>query len=329
MVVVVVCNVTGRQGRAIVARFQELRARQKSIRVTIRGLTRNKNSQKAKRLLEGLQNKDLLKLYDVDYDDASSFTQAFESADALLLNVIMSKEESQQYRNILTAALAAKTIRHVIYSSNTECQLDHGIPHWETSWKTEQYLEKLASYHPELTYHVLRYAHCNDNLLSFYRPGLNDTTIYVPWDPSVPVHTASVKDGARVACKLFLDPSLLPHGHKLDVVTDFCSPHNMAAAVSLASGGTTVEAYKGPWLLLNVSRPTGPKILFPSPTRFERCCETRLRPGSHSKPSRPFASGTLEAATKPAGIFPSMQGDFKGPLVQAHVGSSMNRSRNF
>jgi hypothetical protein len=81
---------------------------------------------------------------------------------------------------------------------------------------------------------------------------LNDTTIYVPWDPSVPVHTASVKDGARVACKLFLDPSLLPHGHKLDVVTDFCSPHNMAAAVSLASGGTTVEAYKGPWILLNV-----------------------------------------------------------------------------
>jgi hypothetical protein len=87
------------------------------------------NSRKAKRLLEGLQNKDLLELYDVDYDDASSFTQAFESADALLLNVIMSKEESQQYRNILTAALAAKTIRHVIYSSNTECQLDHGIPH--------------------------------------------------------------------------------------------------------------------------------------------------------------------------------------------------------
>jgi len=251
MVVVVVGNVTGAQGRAIVERFQELQAKQQSIKVTIRGLTRNKHSQKARHLLEGLVNQDLLELYNVDYDDASSFTQAFDGADALLLNVIMSKKESQQYRNMLAAALEAKTIQHIIYSSSTECQLDHGIPHWETSWKTEQYLDTLSSDHPQLTYHVLRYAHCNDNLLTFYKPA-SDGTMYVPWDPSVKVHTASVRDGARVACKLFLNPTLLPHGHRLDVVTDFCSPHDMAACVSRAKGGATVTAYKGPWILLNV-----------------------------------------------------------------------------
>ncbi len=62
----------------------------------------------------------------------------------------------------------AKTIRHMIYSSSAECQIDHGIPHWETSWKiTEQYLQTSLEDDSAFRYHVLRHAHCNKNIVGF------------------------------------------------------------------------------------------------------------------------------------------------------------------
>lgn len=67
-------------------------------------------------------------------------------------------------------------------------------------------------------------------MLTFYRPD-GDGWMPFPWDPSVRVHTASVRDGARAACKLFLDPSSLPPGGMIDVTTDFRSPDEMAAEV--------------------------------------------------------------------------------------------------
>ena len=76
-----------------------------------------------------------------------------------------------------------------------------------------------------------------------------------PWDPSVPVHTASVRDGARVVGKLFQDPTLLPSGATLDVVTDFSSPNDMAQAITMAGSNTLqIQAYKGPWIFLKVIR---------------------------------------------------------------------------
>lgn len=145
MLLVVVGNVTGAQGRAIVERFRERNRlasqnaedSQRTI-VRVRGLTRNKGSARARDLLRENEN---LELYDVDYNDASTFDEPFRGADALFLNVIMSKREAGQYKLMIEAALQSGTIRHIVYSSAAECQLDHGVPHWETSWGTERHLQ--------------------------------------------------------------------------------------------------------------------------------------------------------------------------------------------
>lgn len=255
MSVIVIANVTGAQGQAIVERFQELIRRSQDGKSTIqvRGLTRNKGSTKAQNLLRGKE--DFLELYSVDYNDASTLKEAFHNANALFLNVIMSKQESHQYKIMMEVALNSGTIRHVIYSSSSECQRNHGVPHWKTSWDTErklqQMLRKQQQNHP-ITVHILRYAHCHENILTYYKPSKRGWMAF-PWDPSVQVHTASVRDGARVACQLFLNPLRMPSGDIMDITTDVCSPHEMAAAVSRHKG-QTVRAYKGPWMLLHMVR---------------------------------------------------------------------------
>ena len=158
------------------------------------------------------------------------------------------------YVSILEAAMKAKAqganLRHIIYSSSSECQRrDHMVPHWETSWHTEQHLKQLSE-DQDVNIHFVRYAHCNENLLAFYAPSKSGWMAF-PWDVSVSVHTASVQDGARVVCKLFLDPKIMPNGDSIDIVTDFASPEEMAKAVSKVQG-RQVQAFKGPWILLNV-----------------------------------------------------------------------------
>ena len=249
MLIVVIANITGTQGQAVVERFKELGQLEDNAdnsKLIIRGLTRNKESPKAKDLLKRYEN---IELYNVDYDDASTLEEPFYGANALLVNLIMSKNEPHQYKQMIDAAIKSSTLRHLIYSSSGECQLDHGVPHWETSWGTEQYLNTLQQQHKDLTYHILRYFHCNENMITYYKP--TNEFMPFPFDPAVKVYTASVRDGARVACKLFLDPSLLPSGGILDIATEFCSPQEMAEAVSKAMG-QPIQAYKGPWILLNI-----------------------------------------------------------------------------
>ncbi|KAL3928664.1 MAG: hypothetical protein SGARI_004970 [Bacillariaceae sp.] len=94
---------------------------------------------------------------------------------------------------------------------------------------------------------MVRYAHCNENMQSFFAP--KKGWMAFPWDPSVEIHTASVRDGARVACKMFCEPDLLDYGEAIDIVSDFMSPNKMAEYITNTTG-TTTKAYKGPWIFI-------------------------------------------------------------------------------
>ena len=75
---VVVCTVTGTQGKEITQRFSELNEARKAAGVApmhVRRLTRNKNSSHAKKLAEKYPD---LTLVDVDYASAESLKSAFE-----------------------------------------------------------------------------------------------------------------------------------------------------------------------------------------------------------------------------------------------------------
>ena len=65
MLIVVIANITGTQGQAVVERFKELRQLEDNAdnsKLIIRGLARNKESPKAKDLLKRYEN---IELYNV------------------------------------------------------------------------------------------------------------------------------------------------------------------------------------------------------------------------------------------------------------------------
>ena len=74
---IVICTVTGTQGREIVGRFRKLLATGNSnTKNHIRGLTRDKSSARATKLLEG--NEEFLSLVNVDYGSEESIREALK-----------------------------------------------------------------------------------------------------------------------------------------------------------------------------------------------------------------------------------------------------------
>ena len=109
--------------------------------------------------------------------------------------------------------------------------------------------------HPAFSYHTLRFSHLNDYLLTPPQAP-SDGWIAYPWQPSIRVHTASAKDGARVVCKLVSQPDAYKNGTTLNVVTEYKNPHEMAQFITLATG-TPIQAYKGPASLVTLGQLTG------------------------------------------------------------------------
>lgn len=160
--------------------------------------------------------------------------------------------QTKMYERIIDCA-ANVGVKHIIYSSVVECDQDkdHGIPHWDCARHTEGYLAiRQDETKNAFTYHILRYAHVNDNLLpgNHHAPS-EDGWIAYPYHPSIRMHTASARDGARVACKLFCQPNSLKNGAVMNMITDFRNPHEMAQFITLATG-KPVQAFKGPATLL-------------------------------------------------------------------------------
>jgi NmrA-like family len=261
---VAVCTVTGNQGREIAQRFHKMNqaASAGNQKYHVRGLTRDKTSKRAAKLVEktGPQT---LSLVDVDYWSKESLRAALKGADALYINSTMSKDEAKQYEQIIDVAVDEVGIQHLIYSSTVECQKDHGVPHWETSQHTEMYLQQkyqeCKGTAKQFGYHLVRFSNCNENMLTYFAP--KNGYMAFPYDPSVGGHTASVKDGARVACRLFAQPNSLPMDGTgiVNVATEYRTANDWAAAVTKAKAGETdcfgkakkpIRAYKGPWIFV-------------------------------------------------------------------------------
>ena len=201
----------------------------------------------------------LLDLQQVDYSSSISLREALTGANALYLNCTVTMyQDNNLYKRIIDAAIRVG-VQHIVYSSIVGCDKEpqHGIPHWDGARHIEAYL---AIRHDEtrqaFRYHIIRYApHCNEHLLTHYAPS-DDGWIAYPWHPSIRVHTASARDGARVVCKLFCQPESLKNGAIMNMITDFRNPHEMAQYITLATE-KPVQAYKGPASLVTMGHLMG------------------------------------------------------------------------
>jgi len=129
--IILVTGVTGRQGGAVA---RELLRRG----YTVRGLTRNPESQKARALTE-LE----VELFQGNFDDAASLDAALDGADGIFAVTDFWEHDYEQEiahgRNLVDAAVRAET-SFFVFSSVASSDQATNIPHFDSKWEIEKYL---------------------------------------------------------------------------------------------------------------------------------------------------------------------------------------------
>lgn len=69
-----------------------------------------------------------------------------------------------------------------------------------------------------------------------------------------PFHASSLRDAARVTCKLFAEPWKLKNGAYQDAATEVITVDKTAAALCAARNGEPVEAVRGPWIFVTFGK---------------------------------------------------------------------------
>ena len=248
---VAICAATGKQGREVIKRFQEINENNTYENRVFhsKALTRSRASTVAISFSK-LPN---VTVAETNYSSIESLKNVLGGVDAVYLNYAMVENEAEIERSVIDAAIESG-VKHIIYASTVGCEKDHGVPHWASSYKTEEYLKECHSNCIEkkegcedFKYHFVRLGHFNENILpGSYFPPKNGMITY-PWRSDARCGTSSLRDVARVSCKLFAEPWKLDNGSSIDAITDCFTPDNIAEYLSNATGEET-RATKGPWI---------------------------------------------------------------------------------
>jgi uncharacterized protein YbjT (DUF2867 family) len=187
-----VTGATGNQGSAVVKNL--LKAG-----FNVIGLTRNLNSEKA-RTLQNLG----AQMVQGDLNSPDTYKEHLIGAYGvfgLMTYVHGVNKELQQ--GIQLANLAKQNgIKHFLYSSVSGCNLNTGIPHWESKYKIEQHIKSLG-----LPYTIVR-------LVSFYQNFLfpqvssriNKGKLVTPTGVDKTMQFISTDDMGPICTKIFLEP---------------------------------------------------------------------------------------------------------------------------
>jgi uncharacterized protein YbjT (DUF2867 family) len=238
---IVICAATGNQGKEVINRFREINeTNQYEKTFYLKALTRSASSKEAMEISSNVS------VVETNYS-TESMNAIFKGVDALYLNYAMVKNEAEVESSIIDAALNAG-VKHIVYASTISCENDHGVPHWTSSYATEEHLKKCHSESANnFLFHFVRLGHFNENMLpGSYFPPKNGKLTY-PWRSDARFPTSSLRDAARVACKLFAEPWKLANGSSIDTVTEYVTTEQIAAGISKAEG-KFIKAAKGPWI---------------------------------------------------------------------------------
>ncbi len=147
---VFVTGATGNQGGAVVRHLLS-----KGYRV--KALVRNPDSPRAKSLVQ--ENVEIIK---GDLNDTASYRNHLQNTDAVFCNLHFKEgvdKETRQGFNFVTIS-KEQGVKHIIYSSVIGCDLNTGIPHWESKWKIENHIKSTR-----IDFTILRPASLFENLL--------------------------------------------------------------------------------------------------------------------------------------------------------------------
>lgn len=189
--VILVSGVTGRQGGAVAQALLKSR-------FSIRGLTRNPDSQRAKKISAlGIE------LVKGDFSDTESLRQAMTGVYGVFSVQNFWEHgyeaEVQQGKNLIDAAVAAN-VEHFIFSSVASANHNTGIPHFDSKYETEQYLAAAR-----IPFTIFRPVAFMDNW-EYSKEKILSGTLSSPFSESARLQQIAVKDIGRFVALAFEKP---------------------------------------------------------------------------------------------------------------------------
>jgi uncharacterized protein YbjT (DUF2867 family) len=221
---ILVTGVTGRQGGAVA---RELLRRGYSVR----GLTRNPESQRARALTE-LD----VELFRGNFDDAASLDAALQGADGIFAVTDFwehgYEQEIAHGRSLVDAAVRAGT-SFFVFSSVASADQATNIPHFDSKWEIEKYLLESG-----LDHAVVRPVSFMENW-SLDSDDVATGRIVTAGDPERPHQYIAVRDIARFVADAF-DAKDRWNGVALDIAADEISLVKICAILTEIMGRPVV-----------------------------------------------------------------------------------------
>ena len=220
---VLVIGATGNQGGAVV---QSLLPKGYDIRT----ITRNPDSDKAKKLTE-----QGVKVMKGDFSDADSLLKAATGVDTIyaMTTPFETSTEAETKQGIALADVAKTAdVGHFIFSSVANADKSTGIPHFDSKYEIEKYIKSLG-----IPYTVSAPAFFIDNYLApFMLPALKDEGKLKQGMPAnKPLQQVSVKNlGAFVASLVGRREKVF--GKRINIAGDEVTGDEVATVLSKASG---------------------------------------------------------------------------------------------
>jgi len=204
---VLVIGATGQQGGSL-ARLL-LQSKHK-----VYALTRNRNARSS--AIQDLENSGA-NIVEGNLDDPDSLRQVVKNIESIFLMGTPFEDgiEGEIRRGKLVADIAKENkIEHLVYSSVVNADKNTGIPHFESKYKVEQYIDNLG-----IPYTIIGPTFFMENLLDPRLGALQHGQLALPLSPSTILQQISVQNIAEFSAMVIESPERFL-GKRIDIASD-------------------------------------------------------------------------------------------------------------
>lgn len=213
---------TGKQGRSTADALLDSGAR-------VRALVRRPESEEAKALeARGAE------VAPADLDKPGTLVPAMKGLTAVWFMTTMTPEAGAAGEVPMGTALAdaavAAGVGHIVFSSVGGAERDSGVPHFDSKYEVEKYLQTLDV---EVT--VFRPVFFMENLPSMVSTEDEQIVLRLPMPDQIPLQIVAVRDIGRSVATALADPDSVPGG-AVEIAGDELTGSQIAATLGAAAG---------------------------------------------------------------------------------------------
>jgi len=205
---VLVIGATGQQGGSLARLLLQNKHK-------VYALTRNRNVRSS--AIQDLENRGA-NIVEGNLDDPDSLQQVLKNIESIFLmgTPIEDGIEGEIRRGKLVADIAKENkIQHLVYSSVVNADKNTGIPHFESKYKVEQYIDNLG-----IPYTIIGPTSFMENLLDpRLRQALQQGQLALPLSPSTILQQISVQNIAEFSAMVIESPERFL-GKRIDIASD-------------------------------------------------------------------------------------------------------------